>query len=150
MYVLCLNRFICKKYIYIYMCVCVLFLFRLNPSYLAPPPPHPHPPQQGLLAAGETASASPAIQRAVQFLLGQQRENGGWGESYLSCVDKAYPEDGTGGESWMDGYACVWDGAVSCRAVLHAQMDDRGALKMGRGRSIVRPPPTFSRNHSHL
>jgi squalene cyclase len=55
---------------------------------------------QGLVAAGEDPKTSKAIGKAVDFLLKQQRPNGGWGESYLSCVDKAYPEDGTGGESF--------------------------------------------------
>ena len=39
---------------------------------------------------------SPCIQKAAKFLLGKQNKNGGWGESYLACVNKAYPEDGTG------------------------------------------------------
>lgn len=56
---------------------------------------------QGLVAAGEDPKTSKAIGKAVDFLLKQQRPNGGWGESYLSCVDKAYPEDGTGGESCL-------------------------------------------------
>lgn len=53
------------------------------------------------MAAGEDPKTSKAIGKAVDFLLKQQRPNGGWGESYLSCVDKAYPEDGTGGESFL-------------------------------------------------
>ena len=39
---------------------------------------------------------SPAVQRAVQFLLSKQRRNGGWGESYLACINKEYPAEGTG------------------------------------------------------
>lgn len=53
---------------------------------------------QALVAAGEDPTKSKAIQKAVAFLLGKQNQNGGWGESYLSCVDKAYPVDGTGGK----------------------------------------------------
>ena len=30
--------------------------------------------------------------RACEFLLSQQREDGGWGESYLSCQDKVYSQ----------------------------------------------------------
>jgi len=33
-----------------------------------------------------------AQQRACAFLLSKQREDGGWGESYLSCRDKAYAQ----------------------------------------------------------
>jgi squalene cyclase len=54
---------------------------------------------QGLVAAGESPQKSASIKAAVRFLLRHQNENGGWGESYLSCVDKAYPTDGTGGEA---------------------------------------------------
>ena len=48
------------------------------------------------MAAGESLSSSDALQRAVGFLLAKQNANGGWGESYLACVNKAYPPDGTG------------------------------------------------------
>lgn len=51
---------------------------------------------EGLVAAGESLSSSDALQRAVGFLLSKQNANGGWGESYLACVNKAYPSDGTG------------------------------------------------------
>jgi squalene/oxidosqualene cyclase-like protein len=50
---------------------------------------------EGLVAAGEPTD-SPSIRRAVQFLLSRQNPNGGWGESYVACVDKAYPPDGAG------------------------------------------------------
>ena len=33
-----------------------------------------------------------AVQRACDFLLHVQRQDGGWGESYLSCVDKVYTQ----------------------------------------------------------
>jgi len=51
---------------------------------------------EGLVAAGEALSSSDALRRAVSFLLSKQNPNGGWGESYLACVNKAYPPDGTG------------------------------------------------------
>lgn len=50
---------------------------------------------EGLIAAGEPAS-SPAIQRAVDFVVSHQNPNGGWGENYLACVNKVYPAEGTG------------------------------------------------------
>eukprot|EP00899_Mesostigma_viride_P028010 jgi/Mesvir1/8394/Mv12638-RA.1 len=43
-----------------------------------------------LLASGLTYETSPAIRKAVAFLLSKQLPNGGWGESYLSCQDKVY------------------------------------------------------------
>ena len=51
---------------------------------------------EGLVAAGESLPASDALRRAEAFLLSKQNPNGGWGESYLACVNKAYPQDGTG------------------------------------------------------
>ena len=39
---------------------------------------------------------SPCLINAQNFLLSKQNKNGGWGESYLACVNKAYPIDGTG------------------------------------------------------
>lgn len=66
---------------------------------------------QGLVAAGENPRKSPAIKKAVDFILANQRPNGGWGESYLSCVDKAWPEDGTGGQHHPPPHhtqACSW------------------------------------------
>ena len=32
------------------------------------------------------------MQKACDFLLHVQRQDGGWGESYLSCVDKVYTQ----------------------------------------------------------
>ena len=42
----------------------------------------------GLAAAGKTYSNCLAVRKGVGFLLGSQRDDGGWGESYLSCPKK--------------------------------------------------------------
>ncbi|KAB8692523.1 hypothetical protein FH972_026345 [Carpinus fangiana] len=42
----------------------------------------------GLAAVGKTYNNCPAMRRAVDFLLRAQRDDGGWGESYLSCPTK--------------------------------------------------------------
>ena len=43
---------------------------------------------RGLDAAGRTYSDCEAIRKAAKFLLSIQNEDGGWGESYLSCPMK--------------------------------------------------------------
>ena len=43
---------------------------------------------QGLKAAGKTYKNCLAIRKGVDFLLKTQREDGGWGESHLSCPRK--------------------------------------------------------------
>uniref|UniRef100_A0A7N0VMZ7 Squalene cyclase C-terminal domain-containing protein n=1 Tax=Kalanchoe fedtschenkoi TaxID=63787 RepID=A0A7N0VMZ7_KALFE len=42
----------------------------------------------GLAAAGKTYSNCSAIRKGVDFLLRNQQEDGGWGESYISCLQK--------------------------------------------------------------
>ncbi|CAD5324481.1 unnamed protein product [Arabidopsis thaliana] len=45
---------------------------------------------RGLVAAGKTYQSYEPIRRAVQFLLKIQNDEGGWGESFLSCPGKKY------------------------------------------------------------
>ncbi len=42
-----------------------------------------------LASVGEGMANSSHARAACAFLLGKQRADGGWGESYLSCQDKA-------------------------------------------------------------
>ncbi|KAA3478423.1 lupeol synthase-like [Gossypium australe] len=44
----------------------------------------------GLKAAGKNFKNCLAIRKGVDFLLKTQREDGGWGESHLSCPNKVY------------------------------------------------------------
>ena len=46
---------------------------------------------EGLIAGGET-SGSESVQRACKWLVSIQKSDGGWGESYESCVLKRYVE----------------------------------------------------------
>nr|ABX75048.2 cycloartenol synthase 2 [Polygala tenuifolia] len=45
---------------------------------------------KGLIAAGRTYKDSSSIQKACDYLLSKELAPGGWGESYLSCQNKAY------------------------------------------------------------
>ncbi|PON60962.1 Squalene cyclase [Parasponia andersonii] len=45
---------------------------------------------RGLEAAGRHYYNCEAVRRGVDFLLGTQREDGGWAESYTSCTNKVY------------------------------------------------------------
>ncbi|CAN1814935.1 Beta-amyrin synthase [Linum perenne] len=45
---------------------------------------------RGLAAVGKSCSNSSAVRRGIDFLLGIQQSDGGWGESYLSCPQKRY------------------------------------------------------------
>ncbi|KDP25031.1 hypothetical protein JCGZ_22566 [Jatropha curcas] len=46
----------------------------------------------GLAASGKTYNNSAVVRKGVDFLLGIQKEDGGWGESYLSCPQKFLKE----------------------------------------------------------
>ncbi|PWA49960.1 OSC2 [Artemisia annua] len=44
----------------------------------------------GLEAGGKTYNKSEAVRKGVKFLLSIQNEEGGWGESYKSCMSEVY------------------------------------------------------------
>lgn len=57
-------------------------------AYCAAPPHLPHQQTVPHLSANLPQANSKHAKAACAFLLGKQRADGGWGESYLSCQDK--------------------------------------------------------------
>eukprot|EP00597_Dinobryon_sp_UTEXLB2267_P004200 CAMPEP_0170065056 /NCGR_PEP_ID=MMETSP0019_2-20121128/5292_1 /TAXON_ID=98059 /ORGANISM="Dinobryon sp., Strain UTEXLB2267" /LENGTH=828 /DNA_ID=CAMNT_0010271841 /DNA_START=1237 /DNA_END=3723 /DNA_ORIENTATION=- len=84
---------------------------------------------EGLVAAGEVLKRSEALQRAVNFLLKKQNPNGGWGESYLACVNKDYPAEGAG--EFGDEGSGVVQTAWALLALQAAECHDTEAIKRG-------------------
>ena len=92
---------------------------------------------EGLLAAGESVD-SDCIQRAVKFLLSKQNPNGGWGESYLACVNKAYPPDGCGqiGEDSSGVVQTAW-ALLGLLAAYQSGSGSRGGEKKAIDRGLA-------------
>ena len=63
---------------------------------------------------------SKPVARACAFLLRHQRPNGGWGEDFTSCYDKAYAAGGM--ERWGDGGSGVVNTAWALLALMAAAM----------------------------
>ena len=84
---------------------------------------------EGLVAGGEPLD-SDAIRRAVKFLLSHQNANGGWGENYLACVNKAYPKDGAGKQLGDEGSGVVQTG-WALLALMRANCSDIEAIRRG-------------------
>jgi squalene/oxidosqualene cyclase-like protein len=85
---------------------------------------------EGLVSAGESLD-SDNVRRAVAFLLSKQNRNGGWGESYLACINKAYPAEGAG-ELLGDGGSGVVQTAWALLGLLAGGCTDETALRRGR------------------
>lgn len=83
---------------------------------------------EGLIKAGEDPS-SDCIQKCCQFLLSHQRSNGGWGEDFTSCYDKAYAANGM--QSYGDDGSGVVNTAWALMALSAAKCDDIKAIRRG-------------------
>jgi cycloartenol synthase len=70
------------------------------------------------------------LRKAMNFILSKQNPNGGWGESYLSCVDKAYSADGTG-EGFGDDGSGVVQTAWALLGLLAGDCSDVASLRRG-------------------
>jgi lanosterol synthase len=76
---------------------------------------------EGLIEAGESPS-SPHIRRACQFLLSKQMSDGGWGESFQSCVTKQYVQH---------EHSQVINTAWAVMTLIKARCDDTDAITRG-------------------
>jgi len=83
---------------------------------------------EGLVLSGE-APGSPALKKACTFLLSKQNENGGWGEDFTSCYDKAYAEKGM--ERYGRGGSGVVNTAWALLALMAAKTSDHEAVRGG-------------------
>ena len=85
---------------------------------------------EGLVAAGESPSDSVYIRKAINFLISKQNPNGGWGESYVACVNKVYPSDGTG-EGFGEDSSGVVQTAWALLGLLVGECDNKTAIDRG-------------------
>lgn len=87
---------------------------------------------EGLRLCGEDPS-SPSIQKAVQFLIGKQNANGGWGEDFTSSFDKAYAENGTGEGQGVGGSGIVQSAWALLALISANSPDERAKTAIDRG-----------------
>lgn len=76
---------------------------------------------EGLLATGEVAGESKRLQGVCDFLLQKQNADGGWGETYLSCVTKGY----------VGCSSTVVNTAWALLALMHAGCNNHQAVQKG-------------------
>ena len=74
-----------------------------------------------LSTIGQTYATSKRVRHACKFLLGKQREDGGWGEHYESCEVHSY----------VQCSSQVVNTAWATLALMHAECPDKSAIERG-------------------
>lgn len=81
------------------------------------------------LKSANVPTSHPSIQKAMKFLLSKQNPNGGWGEAFISCADKAYPVYGTDnlGEDGSGVVQTAW----ALLGLMAGDCEDKDAIDRG-------------------
>ncbi|KAK8066641.1 hypothetical protein PG997_013388 [Apiospora hydei] len=78
---------------------------------------------ESLASIGETYATSSHAKKGCEFLISNQREDGGWSESYRSCENHVYTEHPSGSQVVMTAWALI--------ALIKADYPDIEPLKRG-------------------